>query len=97
MYKECPFLSQTSLQSISDTESCMEAVANMDDLYNKIVVAYDNSKYEQTVDLLTEMINYLAPVLKACGQSDLADTVSQDLPPKCVKSLNKIGKLLANY
>ena len=54
----------------------MEAVVNMDDLYNKIVDAYDNSKYEQTVDLMTEMMNYVSPTLKACGQDDLAETYS---------------------
>ena len=47
----------------------MAAVSKVDDLYDQLVDAYEKSKYNETVDLSTEILSMIPKTLELCGQT----------------------------
>ena len=92
--KTCPFLVDLDLKKITDPATCYQSVYDYSLLLQKIEEDHLNSN---TIPDVVNAIEKLPDTLDKCGQNQLADTIRNDFPQDCLKSIGVFGQLLIEF
>lgn len=92
--KECPSFQNVTLRQILKKGECAQASYDISVLVQNFLTDIERGQENKAVDDFIVVLQQLPTTLTACGQTDLADKISRDLPKECLTSIDVFGKAL---